>query len=117
MVSTEGQESSDLQAAWEQVEAKWEDEAAHRHFVAFCAATGSLAEAGARYRAVAERDPARRERAKQQIGAVMATALLTLEAAREPAKVRSARLWWVLCGLVLVICGYGILTVLRRIAR
>jgi hypothetical protein len=43
--------------------------------------------------------------------------LLTLEATRAPAKVRSARLWWVVCGALLAICGYAILSVLRRLSR
>ncbi|HEY6877436.1 MAG TPA: hypothetical protein VI299_05425 [Polyangiales bacterium] len=117
MTSTEESSRAAIEVAWNTLEASWDDEAAHRRFIAFCSARGSLAEAGARYRAVAETDPARRERAKRQVGAVMAAALVLLERSRAPTKVGRSRLWWVLCGALLVICGYGILSVLRRVAR
>jgi hypothetical protein len=117
MESTEQSDGGAVDEAWEELGRKWEDDAAHRRFVAFCSATGSLAEAGGRYRSVIESDPARAERARRQIGAVMAAALLTLEGSREPVKVRGSRLGWVLCGLILAICGYGILSVLRWVSR
>ncbi|HEY6879220.1 MAG TPA: hypothetical protein VI299_14440 [Polyangiales bacterium] len=117
MMSTEESSEATIEAAWEALEASWNDDAAHRRFVALCSARGSLAEAGARSRAVAEGDPARRERAKRQVAAVMAAALVLLEQSRPPTKVGRSRLWWVLCGALVVICGYGILSVLRRVAR
>ncbi len=117
MASTEGSIAASVGEAWCEVERNWDDDLAHRRFIALCSASGTLAEAGGRYREVAARDPERRERAKRQIGAVMAAALVTLQATREPAKVRDYRLWWVLCGALLVICGYGILSVLRRVGR
>jgi hypothetical protein len=106
-----------LEGAWEAVERAWDDDVAHRRFIAFCSATGALAEAGRRYRELGDRDPTRRGRAQEQLGAVMGAAMLSLQNTREPPRVRRSRLWWAVCGACLAICGYAILSVLRLVAR
>jgi uncharacterized protein YfiM (DUF2279 family) len=116
MMSSTGGDEAPYERAWQEVEAHWEDDEVHRRFLALCSATGALAEAGRRYRTVSERDPARRARAQARLDAVLGAAFATLDLAR-PAKVRRrSRLFWAVCGLVLGLCGYVLLAVLRRLA-
>ena len=52
-----------IEVAWREVEASWEDEAAHKRFLTLCQSFDRLADAGARYRAVREGDEERAEMA------------------------------------------------------
>lgn len=68
-----------IEAAWEKVEAAWDDEEAHRKFLGLCSATDRLAEAGRRYREVRERDPERAAMAAAQIDRLLGLAMQNLE--------------------------------------
>lgn len=75
-----------LEAAWARVLARWDDDEAHARFRALAVTLGQLPEAGRRYRAVrdGDEDAARREDASRHIDALLATAMTTLEASRDP---------------------------------
>lgn len=82
-----------LEALWDKLSQEWGDDRRHDAFVAYCAETGQLPEAGRRYRLVAEAAPEedaeeaasedRREDAKRRITALMAAAIATLNAERD----------------------------------
>lgn len=80
-----------IEAAWRRVEAEWDDEQAHKAFVTLCASTDRLAEAGRRYRAVRESDPARAEVAAAQIDRILGLAMQSLAALKTTPSVRSAK--------------------------
>ncbi len=50
-------DDGDIEAAWSEVRARWDDEGAHRAFLERCADLAGLAEAGGRYRAVLDAHP------------------------------------------------------------
>ena len=80
-----------IEAAWRQLEATWDDEAAHKKFLALCAATDRMAEAGRRYREVRESDPERAEVAKAQIDRLLVMAMQNLEALKTEPTQRSGK--------------------------
>ncbi len=100
---------------WRNVEADWADDAAHRKFIAFCAAQSALAEAGRRYRHVRETDSARAEQAKRWCDAVLAAAMQNMQLAKtdtEPP--RAAKLiGWISFAISGALIVYGALALLR----
>jgi len=99
--------------AWRELEARWTEEAAHRRFIAFCAAQGALAEAGRRYRELRERDPARSEEAKRRLDAVLSAAMQSMELARTHKPPKPKRMHWVIVGMCAFLVIYGVLSILR----
>lgn len=91
-----------LEAAWARAEAEWDDDDAHRKFIALCAGFGRLDAAGGRYRAVRESDPERAEVAKKQIDRIVAHAMATLQVTRTEPSERPRRSL-LLAALVLMI--------------
>jgi uncharacterized protein YfiM (DUF2279 family) len=95
-----------LARAWSAVEADWSSDDAHRRFLALCAASGKLSEAGRRYRLARDADPTREPEAKRRIDAILALAteqMLRQQTPRPEAK--SSRASWVALGVALVIVG------------
>jgi hypothetical protein len=120
MASSDTGAQDPFELAWGELEKVWENEEAHRRFIAFCTYRAALSEAGRRYREVLERDPARREQAARQLQAVLAAALASLEPAKLRAHSRAGRrapLLWGVRGVGLALTAYAILTVLRLFAR
>ncbi len=105
--------ASALDRAWAEVESHWEDDDAHRRFIALCAMQGALPTAGQRYRAVRDSDPARSERARRQIDAVLAAALASLDLTRDPRAQGRRRVVWIGYGLSLFFLLYALLAILR----
>ncbi len=105
-----------FERVWRDVEARWADPAAHRKFIAFCAAQGALSEAGSRYRVVREKDPARAEQARRGADAVLAAAMQSMHLARTTPEVpRSLKLMgWVSLAISGILLVYGVLALLRR---
>lgn len=94
-----------LEEAWTLVEEGWEDDGAHKRFIALCDAVGRLDEAGARYRAVQESDEKRAPEAKRRIDQIVVRALATLQAQRLDPPDRPRRtLFWVAVFVFLAIC-------------
>ena len=117
MTSVEAERDDPFERAWQKVEERWVDDAAHRQFIAFCSAQAALAEAGRRYRQVQERDPERRDQASQRLNAILGLAFSTLELARPSAAPRRSKLFWMVCGVCVALLGYALLSVLRLLAR
>lgn len=117
MASGQNDDGGTIESAWEALEASWSDDQAHRRFIAFCSLHGQLGEAGRRYRRVRDRDPERAEEAARRLEAVLGAALATLDATRTRLPKRRSRLFWAVCGVCLGLLGYGLLTVLRQLAR
>ncbi len=117
MTSVEAERDDPFERAWQEVERRWSDDAAHRQFIAFCNAQGALAEAGRRYRKVQERDPARSAQASQRLHAILGVALSTLELARPRPAPRRSKLFWMVCGVCTALFGYALLSVLRLLSR
>lgn len=93
-----------LEEAWSETLERWDDDDAHKRFIAVCDAIGRLDEAGARYRAVKESDPERAEQADRRIDQVVGRALATLQSKRvEPSDEPRRRLFWVSVVLFLAI--------------
>ena len=104
-----------IDEAWARVEAEWGNQDAHRRFIGVCVALDRLPEAGKRYRAVRETDPARREDAAKQIDGLIALATQQLQDTRVrptgPGHKRT--LTWVAFFIMLVLMGAGALVLLR----
>lgn len=83
-----------IETAWSALLAEWESPERHKAFVALAAALGRLPDAARRYRECGA-DPARAERAKQGIDAVLRVAYLALAPLprREHEITRKARAW------------------------
>ncbi|MFW5920524.1 MAG: hypothetical protein ACOCUS_01690 [Polyangiales bacterium] len=100
-----------IEQAWARVEANWEDDEAHEHFVGLCAAQGRLPEAGKRYRAVRDSDPERSEEARRRIDRLLTLATRSLELTRsEPPDVDATRrkITFFALGLCLVLIGWAL---------
>jgi hypothetical protein len=89
-----------IEAAWQRLLESWGDADAHRKFVALAASLGALAEAGARYRHVREKDPARADVAAAQIAKIVAAAVSGLEPLRTPPRKRPPLALYVIAALV-----------------
>lgn len=101
-MSSVGDES--LEEAWAHLEESWDEDDAHKRFIAVCDAIGRLDEAGARYRAVREADPARAAEAARRIDQIVVRALATLHAQRvEPPAAPRRRLLWVAAAVFLAL--------------
>jgi hypothetical protein len=95
-----------LARAWEAVEADWSSDDAHRRFLALCAASGKLSEAGRRYRLARDADPAREPEAKRRIDAVLALATEQMFRNQTPrGEAKPSRVTWMAVGVALVIVG------------
>ncbi len=95
-----------IEAAWAQVEAKWDDDAAHKKFIALCATLGSLDAAGRRYRAIREAKGPRADSAERRIGQVLGMAMQNMELHREPPS-EAPRRWILFLGLFLATLMVG----------
>ena len=104
-----------IDEAWARVEADWGDQETHRRFIGVCVALGQLPEAGKRYRAVRETDPARREEALKQIDRLIALATQQLQDSRVgPVPTEHKRtLTWAAFFIMLLLMGAGVLLLLR----
>lgn len=101
----DGADATGVGAAWRRLEQDWDNEEAHRRFIAFCAMHGALDHAGRLYRAVRDADPVRRDDAARRLNAVMAAAVEQLSLTRTPRSARSRRLMWLMVGA----CGFVII--------
>jgi hypothetical protein len=110
----DGEDAVGVGAAWRKLEAEWDRDEAHRRFIAFCAQHGVLDQAGRRYRAVHEQDPARSQDAARRLNAVTAAAIEQLSLARAVRPTRKRRVMWLMvgaCGFVII---QAVLALLRR---
>lgn len=88
-----------LDAAWAELEAHWNDAGAHKKFLALADTLDQLPDAGRRYRLVRESDPARAERAKQQVDALLVLAMSRMKAEKSPEPKARRRLDFIALGI------------------
>lgn len=100
-------------AAWDKLQAEWQSDEAHRRFIALCATYGALGEAGSRYRALREADPARSGEIELRQKAVMAAALAQMSGARTPRPARKNRMMWLMVGA----CGFVVIQAILALLR
>lgn len=104
----------EIERSWSEVLGAWEDDQAHLRFLVLADARGALAEAGLRYRSVAERDPGRRAVADRRIAEILARALARMEVRREPiAKSGGRRLEWAGLGLSIALMAAALWQLVR----
>jgi hypothetical protein len=120
--SDAGRPAGDVVAqAASELDQRWQDDAAHRSFIALCSAHGALAEAGRYYRTVRDQDPARSREAERRLSAVLGAALAGLDAQRlarrDATKPRRSRAFWLVCGVGLALLGCAIRAVLLHSTR
>jgi hypothetical protein len=104
-----------IEHAWERVVAQWESEPAHKAFLTLASSTSRLAEAGRRYREVAEREPERAEVAKRQIERVTALAMQNLATLKSEPAPPSRKL--LLVGIATVLTSLMLLSALWTLLR
>lgn len=105
-----------IDAAWQQVEAAWEDDGAHRRFVALCESLGALAEAGRRYRAVRDTDPTRSPSATKRIDYVLSVAMRSMEVTRATAPAGTSLARTVSVIVALGVVALALMALLRGIS-
>ncbi len=98
--------ATELRTAWEAVESDWENDDAHKRFLALCAASERLAVAGRRYRRVLDTDPARAAGAERRMQTLLTLATeQLLRHKTPPAEKGTPRLTLVAIGVAAVIIG------------
>jgi hypothetical protein len=104
-----------IDAAWQRVEARWDDPEAHRAFLSLCFELERMPEAARRYREVRDGDPDRRGEAETRIDQLLTMATRQLLLSRTPAPPGRARrrLLWVAMGLSLGMISFVVWTILR----
>lgn len=104
----------DLERAWQDVLAAWDEGDRHKRFLVLAEAKGALAEAGKRYRGVKESDAARRADAERRIDEILARAMaqMKLVEQREPTKGRS-RVEWVAFGVSAALIAAAVYQLIR----
>ncbi len=107
-----------IDAAWARLLERWDEEEAHEAFLALCAASGRLAEAGRRYRSVREgSDPKRAEEAARRIERLLVLAASSLRADRTDAETARRRAHLLLTLLAATIFSVLVGTALLSAAR
>jgi hypothetical protein len=106
-----------IEIAWQQVEAAWDDDAAHRRFIALCEGVGALAEAGRLYRAVRDTDPTRSTSAEKRIDSVLAAAMRSMELSRAGPPTRPSLARTLSRVVALGVIALALMALLRGISR
>lgn len=102
-----------IMAAWAKLETEWDNDQAHRRFIALCANNDALDEAGRLYRTVRDSDPSRRDEAARRLNAILAAAFQQLSPQRgEPPRTR--RMMWLIVGACGFVLAHAVLTLLRH---
>jgi hypothetical protein len=102
-----------IDAAWDKLQVDWQSDEAHRRFIALCATHGALGEAGSRYRALRDAEPARSAEIELRLKAVMAAALAQMSNARTPRPRAHNRMMWLMVGA----CGFVVIQAILALLR
>jgi len=109
----ESEEADPLEVAWTEVEARWDDAAAHKKFLALADTLDRLADAGRRYRAARERDPARAERVQMQIDALLVLAMKRMSVEQSAPPKARRRLDFIAFGISAALIAAAIWSMMR----
>ena len=93
-----------LEAAWIRLRDQWDDEDAHRKYIALASSTGRLPDAGRRYRQARDKaaTPAERAVAEAQLARIVATAMTVMEGERTPPVGKNHSILWIAFALMMV---------------
>lgn len=97
-----------LEALWENVLARWDDDKAHAAFLQYAQRGMHLPEAGARYRRIKDGEPERAEMAQKQLQALMVLALALLQE-RQQEPVTGPPRWLTVVTFVLALAALAFL--------
>lgn len=113
--SKDSQNSSDetLAAVWEQLLGDWHSDQKHAAFLEACRVKGQLAEAARHYRQEMRSEPSRARKAEQQLQAIAAQAMASLEATRTPPGETKRWITWMAFGVSLLLVVGSILLMTR----
>lgn len=102
-----------LEAAWADVEARWDAPEAHKKFLFLADQLDRLAEAGRRYRAVRDADEARRVEASKRIDELFGYAMRRIQVERTPPSAGRSRIEWIGLGLSVVLITAALYAMVR----
>lgn len=108
-----------VEAAWKEVEARWDDPTAHKKFLTLADSLDALAVAGQRYRAVKEQatkdgDAARAAAASKQIDALLGLAMGRVKAVEKTAPPpKRSRVEWIAFGVSTALIAAALWSMLR----
>jgi hypothetical protein len=103
-----------LEVAFEELDARWDDPAAHAKVLALADALERLAEVGRRYRAVESTRPERAELAKKQIDLLLGLAVARVKRTEKTdAKPAKNRLEWIAFGVSASLVAAALWSMLR----
>jgi hypothetical protein len=109
-------EGDPLAAAFAELDASWDDPAAHKKVLALADALERLAEVGKRYRAIRDSDPARADVAKKQIDALLGLAMTRVtRTEKTDAKPTKTRLEWIAFGVSAALIASALYSMLRHL--
>ncbi len=109
-------EADPLEAAWQKLDAEWDEPRAHEKFIALASTLGRLPDAGAHYKEVRDKhaDPARRESARKHIDALFGIAMRSLGAMKtEKPKGQDKRVLFIAFGIAIAFALYALRTAME----
>ncbi len=98
----------DLDRAWSEVIADWQDERTHKRFIALCLSAGRLDFAGGQYREISDTDPGKREEAQRRISDIIVASTEILYRQKSEKPRRQTTLFLVALGVSLSMIGYSL---------
>ncbi|AKF07291.1 hypothetical protein [Sandaracinus amylolyticus] len=105
----------DLERAWNDVLAAWDDGDRHKRFLVLAETTDRLAEAGRRYREVKEHDPERRAEAERRIDEILGRAMARMKVIEQrDEKPSRSKLEWVAFGVSAALIAAALYQLLGR---
>jgi hypothetical protein len=107
-------EDDPLAAAFAELDASWDDAAAHKKILALADALDRLAEVGKRYRAIEAASPERAEVAKKQIDALLGLAMSRVKATEKTElKPTKSRIEWIAFGVSAALVAAALYSMIR----
>jgi hypothetical protein len=113
-MQTNPESEVELDQAWSEVIADWQDERTHKRFIALCLSAGRLDFAGGRYRKISDTDPSKREEAQRRISDIIAASTEILYGQKSEKPRRQTKLLFVALGVSLSMIGYSLWLLFRQ---
>lgn len=107
-MQTNSDREAQLDQAWSEVIADWQDERSHKRFIALCLSVGRLDFAAGRYRAIGDTDQSKREEAQRRISEIIAASTEVLYRQKSAKPRRQTKLFFVALGVSLSMVGYSL---------
>jgi hypothetical protein len=107
------EDDDEIERAWNDVLAAWDDDQAHRRFLVLAESREKLAEAGRRYRETRDNDPARRAEAERRTEEILGRVLAQFAVRRESPANTGRRLEWAGLGLSIALIAAALWQIVR----